>query len=304
MKILAVPGHQDRYPDRGMTHSVAMAQRHSPTVRARRLGRELQKLRDERGLNFAEVAARLDCHHTKIRRIEKAEVKSEIEDIKDLLEIYGVPTDRRLALLDLAENAWRRGWWTAFNDVFTGDYVSLEDEATQIRSWQALLIPGLLQTDDYARALISTAVSQPDLEEIDKRVEARQKRRRLLARANAPHLHAILGEAVIRQQVGGTQVMRDQLYALLKIGGRDNVTIQVLPFSAGSHPGLDGPFVVLEFEHPADPPVAYTENLGGSFYAESEAALNTFRLAWNSVVDAALTPEDSAAMIAALASEE
>jgi transcriptional regulator with XRE-family HTH domain len=278
-----------------------MAQAHSATVRARRLGRELHELRDEVGLSFADVATRLNCHHTKIRRIEKADVKAETEDIEALLDIYGVPTDRRLALVNLAENAWRRGWWLNFNDVLTGDYVSLEDESALIRSWQTLLIPGLLQTDDYARALISTAVPKPGPEEIEQRVEARQKRRKLLDRKNAPHLHAILGEAALRQEVGGPDVLRDQLNHLLKVAGQDNVEIQVAPFAAGAHPGLEGPFVVLGFEHEKDPDVAYAEHLGGNFYGESEEALARFRLAWGDVSGAALPPNASADFIAALA---
>jgi transcriptional regulator with XRE-family HTH domain len=278
-----------------------MAQQHSATVRARRLGLALQELRENRGLSFADVAVRLHCHHTKVRRIEKAAVKAEIADIKALLSIYGVEDPRRLELLDWAENAWQRGWWDAYPDVLTGPFPALENDSNLVRSWQAQLIPGMVQTEEYARALISTAVPRPDPDEVHRRVQARLARSALLGRDRAPHFQAILGEAVLRQQVGGDDVMRDQLAHLLKVGQRDNVTIQVLPFTAGAHAGMGGPFIVLSFEHEADPDVAYIENLGGDLYVESEEALARFRLAWGDVADVALPPNESADLIAALA---
>lgn len=281
-----------------------MAQSHSATVRARRLGVALRKLREDNNLTFEHVAKRLGCHHTKVRRIEKAEVKAEIADIEELLDIYGVDPAHRLELLDWAQNAWRRGWWDAYPDILTGPFVALEDEAATIRSWQTVLIPGLLQTDDYARALISTAVPKPDEREVEDRLGARMQRRKILSRASAPRLHAVIGEAALRQQVGGVEVMRVQRKHLLEVADRSNVTVQVVPYVAGAHTGVGGQFVVFSFDHEADPDVAYIENLGGDLYVESEDAVSRFRMAWSNIVGVALSPSESVAFIAAHDSEE
>jgi transcriptional regulator with XRE-family HTH domain len=273
-----------------------MAQAHSPTIRARRLGSYLQQLRDEHGLSFAAVAARIDVHHTTVRRIEKGLHKTDIAVITELLDIYGVDHARRLELLDLADNAFRRGWWLEYPEL-DGMFLAFEDEASLIRNWQTSLVPGLLQTEGYARALIATAVPPLPSDEVEKRVRGRLERQDLLSRENGPQLHAILSEAVLRQQVGGPEVMRDQLDHFLKAGERDNVTVQVLPFGSGANVGLCGSFALLGFAHPSDPDVAYTENLSGSVYPESEAALTRFRMAWGDVADDALSPDESAAYI-------
>jgi len=299
---LAVPGHSPRSTDRRVANLLAMTAPHSSTVRARRLGLYLRKLRESHGRDYAYVAALLGVHHTTVRRIEKGATKPEPEMVEELLGIYGVDPTERLGLLDLAKNAWRRGWWQEYG--FLDDlFVSLEDESSVIRSWQPQLIPGILQGEDYARALFLTAKPQPTLAEVDQRVDARIKRQALLRRHNAPNLHAVLGEAALRQQVGGTQATNRQFDHLLQVADRDNVTLQVLPFAAGAHTGLSGPFTVLEFAHADDPDVVYTEDLSGHVYSESETALTRFRLAWGDVIDAALDPDHSVAMIAALVSE-
>lgn len=276
---------------------------HSPTVRARRLGFYLEKLREEHELDAGTVAARIGKHLSTVRRIEQAKTQPDGPVIEALLGVYGVDEAHRLALLNLAENAWRRGWWQEFGDVLDGTFACLEDEAHLIYSWQAQLIPGLLQTDEYARALFSTGTPRPSAEEIEQRVDARARRAKLLRRTPAPQMHAILGEAALRQQVGQPDTMREQLRHLLDVSDRGNVTLQALPFEAGAHLGLAGPFVIFGFSHPDDPDVAYTENLSGSAYSESEKALKRFRLAWSDIADAALSPEDSVSMIDALINE-
>jgi transcriptional regulator with XRE-family HTH domain len=276
---------------------------HSPTVRARRLGSYLRTLREDVGLTFDEVATLTGKHHSTIRRIEKGETKPEFDFVEELLLAYGTDESRRVALLSLAENAWRRGWWQEFGDVLDGTFACLEDDANTIRSWQTDLVPGLLQTEDYSRSLFASGLPSPAASEVEQRVDARSRRRKLLRRTPAPHLHAILGEAVLRQEVGGPEVMAAQLRYLLEVGERDNVTIQVLPYFAGAHAAMAGPFVIFGFEHADDPDVAYTESLSGSTYSESATALGRFRLAWGGIADVALSPDESASMIGALTDE-
>lgn len=276
---------------------------HSSTVRARRLGVYLRGLREEHHLSAATVAARIGRHRSTIHRIESGQTKPDTDLIMELLGVYGVDEAHKLALLDLAENAWRRGWWQEYGDVLDDTFACLEDEACLIQTWQTQLIPGLMQTEDYARALVSAASPRPSKDEIEQRVDARTRRRKLLRRTPAPHLHAVLGEAALRQEVGGPEIMSAQLHHLLEMSRRDNVTIQALPFAAGAHPGLSGPFVIFEFEHEDDPAVAHTENLSGSAYSESESALARFRLAWGDIVGAALPPDKSASLIDSLVQE-
>lgn len=286
-----------------MPNLLAMTAPHSPTVRARRLGSYLQQLREKHGLSAATVGARIGKHQSTVLRIEQAKTKPDAEIIERLLGVYGVDEAPKLALLKLAEDAWARGWWQEYGDVLEDTFACLEDEASGIYSWQPQLIPGLLQTEDYALALTSAGSSAPPREEIEQRVDARARRRKVLRRDPRPHLHAVLGETALRQAVGGAEVMRDQLRYLREAGERENVTVQVLPFAGGAHPGMSGPFVIFEFEHEDDPAVAYTENLSGSAYLESETALARFRLAWGDVLNVALSPDESADMISALIDE-
>lgn len=290
-----------------MRNSLPMAQAHSPTIRARRLGKRLHDLRDTHQLDVKTVAARLRVSHMTIRRLEHGLTKADLGVLQELLDLYGVTTTERLELIHLAENAFRRGWWLEYGDVLDDTFVLLEDEASEIFTWQSLLVPGLLQIDAYARALfevwprVGPATSlEHTTAEVERRVKARRSRRDILDRPGGPRLHAVLGEAALRQEVGDAETMRDQLAYMVKMASREDITLQVLPYSAGAHPGLSGPFSIFEFEHSEDPAVAHTENLSGSAYPESAEALNRFRLTWGSVTDAALPPQESASMIEAL----
>lgn len=276
---------------------------HSSTVRAKRLGSYLRELREDHHLSAATVAARIGKHRSTVHRIENGQTKPDTGLIKELLGVYGVDEAHKLALLDLAENAWQRGWWQEYGTVLDDTFACLEDAAYLIQSWQVQLVPGLLQTEDYARALFSAGSPQPGRDEIEQRVDARIRRRKLLRRTPAPHLHAVLGETALRQEIGGPETMTAQLHHLLEMGECDNVTIQALPFAAGAHLGVSGPFVIFDFEHDDDPAVSHTENLSGSAYSESEAALVRFRLAWGDIVNAALPPGESASLIGALIHE-
>ncbi|MEW2354531.1 helix-turn-helix transcriptional regulator [Spirillospora sp. NPDC029432] len=269
-----------------------------PTVRGRRLARELRRLRETQGLTLQEVADRLDWSRATVSRLETGQTRPKPGDIADLLDLYGVPSPERDALINLAREAGQRGWWTAYADVFTGSYVALEDEASRIRAWDTQLIHGLLQTEEYARAVITAGRMLPGPTEIERRIDARKARQKLLDRDEAPRLHLVFDECVLRRPIGGAAVMRAQLEALLEFAARPRIEIQVLPYDTGAHAGLDGRFTILSFPNPADPDIAYVEGTMGDVYLESAEAIATHGDRFDRVAAAALPPEDSAHLIA------
>ncbi|MGH3504526.1 MAG: helix-turn-helix domain-containing protein [Nocardioidaceae bacterium] len=277
----------------------------SPTLRRRRLAAELRKLREAAGLTHDEVARRLEWSRSKLSRIENAQWKRPSpRDVRDLLDLYGVEDQaRRDALTQLARDARQKGWWTQFDDVFTGSYVGFEDAASQIRSYEAELVPGLLQTEHYARAAIAALRPEADDDALERRVAARLKRQELLDRSNAPRLWVVLNEAVLHRGVGGRYVMRDQLDALHVASRRPNVTLQVVPYAVGAHAGMEGSFVLLSFPDPTDPDVGYLEGLMGSLYLEEPEEIDRYTLAFDHVRAIAATPDESRTLIAAAAKE-
>jgi transcriptional regulator with XRE-family HTH domain len=268
------------------------------TVRLRRLARDLRQYREDAGLTTITVADRLGWDRTKISRLENAKVdKPKQNEIAELLDLYGVPDKERAELLQITADARRRGWWRAFGEVFgDGTYPGLEDEAAEIFSWRSQLVPGLLQTEAYAWAVLTASNQTADKDAIHTRVQARMARRPLLSRpGDAPRFHTVLDEAVLRREIGGPDVMREQIKALAAAAHRPNITIQVLPFGAGAHAGVDGSFVMLSFPGDVDPDVVFIEiGLAGDIYPESEQAITRFRLAAERLTETALSPEESA----------
>jgi transcriptional regulator with XRE-family HTH domain len=276
---------------------------YSPTVRGRRLMRELTRLRQAQGLSLETAAQRLDFSKSKLYRLENGRSRVTLDDLEDMLDLYAVRSPQREALVQLGRDARRRGWWTAYSDVFTGSYVGLESEAARIQV-NAYIVPGFLQTGDYARAVI--AATRPALEagEVDRRVTARTARQNaLFGRNEPPDIHVVLDEVALRRQVGGPDVMAAQLDTLTEAGARPRLTLQVLPFTAGANAGMDGEFVILTFPDREDPPVAYAEGLMGDVYLESEEELDVYNLAWSHLVDSALSPDESASLIRTIAKE-
>lgn len=285
-----------------------MPQPHSPTVRGRRVASDLRDLREAAGLTTEQVAAHIGrgWNRHKVGRIESAKIKPTVKDITTLLDLYGVDATTRVALFELNRNAWQRGWWEDYRDLFPkGSYVAQENDADRIDEWCPQLVPGLLQTDAYAHEIIRIWGRDDGEEEIQRRLRARLQRRALLSRTNppAPHVTAVLDEAVLRRPIGGEVVMRDQLQALLAAARRPNVTVLVLPFSVGSHTGLDGPFIVLGFPGEIAPDVAYVETKAGGNHVESRDGVQRFKLDFNDLKDAALDSQGSMEFIAALAKE-
>jgi transcriptional regulator with XRE-family HTH domain len=264
-----------------------------PTVRGRRLARELRRLRDEHHLTLQDVADRLGWSRATVSRLETAQTRPRHGDVADLLDIYGVPSPERDALITLARQASQRGWWTAYVDVFTDSYLGIEDESAEIRNWDPQLIHGLLQTDDYARAVITAGRMLPGPKDVDRRIAARKIRQTLLDRDDAPRLHAVFDEAVVHRLIGGRSVMKAQLLSLAESARRPNVTIQILPYDAGAHAGLDGRFTVLSFPDPADPDIAYVEGTMGDVYLESVEETGQHRTRFEQISTLALSPAES-----------
>lgn len=272
-----------------------------PTVRGRRLARELRRLRERQGLTLQDVADRLGWSRATVSRLETGQTRP--RDVAELLDLYGVTSPERDALLTLSREARQMGWWTAYVDVFSGSYVGLEDESSEIRTWDAQLVHGLLQTEEYARAVITSGRFLPSQADVDRRIHARRQRQALLERSDAPHLHVVLDEAAVRRPIGGESVMRDQLVSLVNAADLENITIQVMPLARGAHAGLDGRFTILSFPDPADPDIAYVEGTMGDVYIESAEAITQHRNRFERITDEALSPEESVRLIAEAAKE-
>ncbi|MET9828119.1 helix-turn-helix transcriptional regulator [Streptomyces sp. NPDC006385] len=248
--------------------------RPAPTVGQVVLGKRLQELREAAGLGRDEAARVLRVAAATVRRMETAEVALKIPYVQVLLETYGVPQDEAAAFVDLAEEANQPGWWQRFHDVLPdwfSLYVSLEGAARIIRSYEPHFVPGLLQTEEYARAVLEAGtIGQSGPETVERHVALRMRRQRLLERPDPPHLWVIMDETVLRRPVSARgEVMRDQLDKLLEFAERDRVTLQIAEFASGPHPGTYAPFTLFRFAEPELPDMVYTEYLTGALYLDS-----------------------------------
>jgi transcriptional regulator with XRE-family HTH domain len=276
-----------------------------PTVRRRQLMAELKRLREAAGLSQEAVAEQLDWHPTKLMRIETGRTSPHPNDVRLMAEVYGM-TDREqvAAFVKLARDARQKGWWYSYRDVLLNRYdffIGLESEAVSVRAFALAVLPGLLQTEDYARAVIRGGPQELGRDEIEGRVEVRMKRQDVLARDERPQLWAILDESVIRRVVGSPAVMRAQLQRLITDGEQGRTTIQVVPYRADPHPGLAGPFIILGFEEPAEPDIVYLETVGGNLYVDKPEEARLFATAFDHLRAVALSPGDTRAMLRAAA---
>lgn len=273
------------------------------TVRARRLMKEIRRLRTAAGLTVERAAKQLEVSEATLWRMENGKTRISTGVLVAMLDLYGVRSPQREALERLALDALRRGWWAPYRDVFSGSYVALESDAAQVQV-NAFMIPGFFQTPDYARAAITGTAPGLHLTEVERRMEARQARQHALftERSEPPLVHLLLDESVIRRQVGGPQAMYEQLTWLAEAAESPHVTVQVLPFSAGSHPGMDGEFVIIDFPDPEDDPFVYEEGLFGDIYIETPEEIARYRLAFShAAADAALAAPESLTLIRELA---
>ncbi|MEU9884351.1 helix-turn-helix transcriptional regulator [Sphaerisporangium sp. NPDC051011] len=274
---------------------------HSPTVRLRRLGHELRRLREESRKTVHDAAAALECSPSKISRLENGLTKRpDVHHVRKLCEVYGVTNEPFIeALVELAREAKKRGWWAAYSDVLTGAYVGLEAEASSIRNYELALIPGLLQTPEYAAEIIRAAgVREP--REIERRVAARMERQQLLVRRDPPQFWAVIDEAALMRPVGSREVREAQLRKLMNTSPLQHVKLQVLPYSAGPHAGLSGQFVILDFPNPIDRSVVYVETPTDGLYLEEVEQLRTYTLLFQHVCATALSVDASIAYLSNL----
>lgn len=277
----------------------------APTVRRRRLGAKLRALRDGRGLTLEEASAQSDGRITvaKLSRLETAQSAAKAVDVEALLDQYEIAdAELRAALLALTREGARRGWWQSYRGVLSPvyeDLISLEAEAEALYTWQHSLIPGLLQTAEYAREIIeATAMSEALDAKIDALVEVRLARQAILTRENPLVLSAIIAESALSTQCVGEGVMRDQLARLLLLSKRPNINIQVLPSNSPPHVGQLGAFSVLGFEGHRDLDVVHTESLTATSYVEDQEQVSVYRDAISRLRSAALPVEVSAERIA------
>ncbi len=264
----------------------------SPTVRRRELGTLLRSLRNEKNLTVEEVAVSLMCSPSKVSRMETGHGAASPRDIRDLCNLYGV-TDQaeRDRMMKLSHEGKQQGWWQDY-DLPYSTYVGLEAEAVAIRDFQSSVVPGLLQTADYARAGHEGTMPRLNSEEIERRIRAKLTRQSLLTQVNPPAFEAVLDEAVLHRAVGGPRVIAAQLDGLIAAARLPNVTIQVIPFTVGAHPGLESNFNILELPG-LTPGVVFVEGLIGSVYLEKAADLERYHEIFERLQTIAHSPKDT-----------
>ena len=250
-----------------------------PTVQRLVLGGHLRRLREEAGITTEQAAASIRGSHSKISRMEHGRVGFKERDIADLLTLYGVgPGDEREALLNLARGANTPGWWQAYADIlphWVEPYFGLEAAASFIREYELQFVPGLLQIEDYARAVIRLGTLTSE-DEVDRRAKARMSRQEILNRENPPKVWAIMDEGALRRIIGGPEVMRQQLSHLIDMCDHPAVTLQILPFSAGAHRAMGGPFTILRYTEPDLRDVVYIEQLTSALYLDKPTEVDAY----------------------------
>jgi transcriptional regulator with XRE-family HTH domain len=269
----------------------------SPTVRRRELGALLRALRNEKGLTVEQVADRLLCSPSKVSRMETGHGIATPRDVRDLCELYGV-TDQaeRVRMMQLSHEGKQQGWWQPY-DLPYSTYVGLEAEAVSISDFQSSVVPGLLQTADYARAGHEGAMPRLSPEEIDRRIEAKLTRQNLLTQPEPPSFSAVLDEAVLHRMVGGPRAIKAQLERLIEIADLPNVTVQVIPFTVGAHPGVESNFNILDMSA-GTPGVVFVEGLVGFLYLERADDLERYHKIFERLQGIALSPKDTINLIA------
>jgi transcriptional regulator with XRE-family HTH domain len=278
--------------------------RTGPTALRIALGAQLRRLREASGITTEEAAEAIRATHSKISRLERGRTGAKQRDVADLLSLYGVTGEtEREEVLMLARQSTTSGWWQQYSDVlprWLELYVGLEEAASVIRTYEVQFVHGLMQTEDYARAVILIANAHAPAEEIDRRVSARMTRQRLLTRPAAPELWAVLDEAALRRPPDGPEVMRAQLEHLLQLTDLPNVTLQIVPFSAGPHAAAGGPFTILRFPEPDLPDLVYLEQLNSALYLDQPADVTGYMTIMNQLSVQAETPAASKVMLSAL----
>jgi transcriptional regulator with XRE-family HTH domain len=268
----------------------------SPTLRRRELASQLRHLRKQSGRTVEDVARELLCSPPKISRIETGVRPASLRDVRDLCNIYGVDDSLRDRLMTLAREAKQQGWWNRYEDLAIESLIGLEIEAAQISSYESCVIPWMFQTREYARAVIRGILPRIADHVLDERVTARITRQELITRESPPHFWSLVDESALRRRVGSNDIMRDQLKRMVELATVSNITLQVVPFSLGAHPGLDNTFELLEFQS-AQSPVVYIDNMAGALYVERAADVDRFKEALMHLRAGALDPQSSISLV-------
>lgn len=287
--------------------AVAVHSTNRPTVRRRIVGAQLRRLREAAAVSPRQAGESIHTSEAKIGRIEHGRVGLDEHSVIQLLALYGIhDQEERDALLQLVREANRPGWLQAYSNAVPAwfrPYVDLEEAAQVIRTYEVQFVPGLLQTADYARSVIARGMSRPSAEEIERRVELRLRRQRILTAPNPIRLWAVIDEAALRRPIGGPDVLRGQLRALLECARLEHITVQVMPFRVGGHAGEAGAFTILRFPEPELPDIAYVEQLTGAMYLEKDDDMDLYGAAMERLCVQSASPQESMDMISKMIRE-
>ena len=278
--------------------------RQTPTVRLRRLAAELRTLRTSSGLTRDAVVERTGINVATLYRIEHARVRPQTRTLRTLLDLYGADEQQQADLVALLRDARQRGWLHAYQSELPEQYttyIGFEGEASSVWNYESLFIPGLLQTEDYARAVIRAVLPWASRDEVERRVEVRMERQDVLRNDNPLELWVIMDEAALQRQVGGRPILQAQLGHLIEAADLPNVTFQVIPFDVGAHAGMPGSFVFMQFGEAAIPDVVYIDSMAGDLFLEADADVRRYRLVFEHLRAVAVSPDESRSLVAALA---
>lgn len=282
-----------------------MASSVNPTVRRRRLGQELRKLRELKGMTAEQVADRLLVSQSKISRLENGRRSISQRDVRDLCGVYEVEDHRVVdSLMQMAKDSRQQGWWHSFGDIPYSVYIGLETDAASLRAYDPQVVPGLLQTRPYAEALIQGAIPEISPADAEKRVQVRMRRQdRVSSPENPLRLWTVMDAAALHRAVGTPEVMKEQLEHLVRMSELPHVTVQVIPFEMGAHPGLNGQYAILEFPDATDSSVVYIEGVTSDLYLEKSNDVQKYSVMYEHLRAQALNPEQSREFIAKMAAE-
>lgn len=272
-------------------------------IRRRVLARQLRLMREEAGLTLEQAAPKLDFSVSKLSRIENAQVVIDVHWVKSMLDVYNVGGDRWTELMELAREARQPGWWRAYG-LGNNSYIAFETEAACIQDFTGTYVPGLMQTADYARALMLAVPVRRSAAQLDNEVAARTYRQQRLTAVETPlELVAVIDESALHRPVGGPEVLRGQLSRIAGLAGLDTVTLRVLPTAVGAHAALPSGFTILNFGDLGEPDMAYAEHTLGALSLDKDSDVARARLTFERVLSDALDPAESLALVRRLAGQ-
>lgn len=280
--------------------------RQTPTVRLRRLAGELRRLRASAELTREDITERTGINAATLYRIETARVRPQRRTLITLLDLYEVLDPQRGEILALSQGASVQGWLRPYHSELPEEYtayISFEAEARAVRNYESLFIPGLLQTEDYARAVVKGVLPTASSKEIEQRVQARVERQAVLTKDDPLQLWVIMDEAAVRRMVGGPEVMREQMRRLAAAAAEPHMTLQIIPFMAGAHAGMPGSFVLMSFPEVEEPEIIYIDSMAGDLFLEAEVDVRRYGAIFDNLRAVALSPDDTSRLIAQLARE-